>query len=499
VPLKIWTYDLAREQYASREFLSTLCSSSLDAGYDAIGLYLEHRFAYPSAPWAHGKGALTPDDVAWMRREFPEIRLIPFVNLLGHMEGFLYTERGKRFAEERFKGLQACPSNPEFVRFANELLDDVLAAFDDEIVHIGGDETAQLGTCPACASHSKPDLYVKHFAPMCERVTKAGRRPAIWGDMLLEHLASSDSQAAAAALRAIPRETLVFDWQYFQSPTTSTEQLRSLGFDVFCCPTLHTYNSTWLNLQQAVENIQGAQDAAGFLDEGFCLTTWECGLMGNYATLLPAIRWAAQSTRGALLEAFGPALDWARLMGVDLVNLGGPFSAGKTRSSLKCRLLLYGNPFLAWQHHHEDLAGPLGDRALEIARHAIQVAPDSDFRGVAVFLEKAIEFVRLADEARQAYAQGLPGVAVASLAPTRQIFDELEKVARATHLNAGGSLADIERCRNAKTHVEVVIRRIRDHGDGSLGYLPSFESITNPQFCAHDQGSWWRINAWGSD
>ena len=303
MPLKIWTYDLAREQCASREFLSTLCSTSLDAGYDAIGFYLEHRFAYPSAPWAHGKGALTPDDVVWMRREFPELRLIPFVNLLGHMEGFLYTERGKRFAEERFKGLQACPSNPEFVRFANELLDDVLASFDDEIVHIGGDETSQLGSCPACARQSKPDLYVQHFAPMCQRLIASGRRPAIWGDMLLEHLSSGELDAVPPSwLSTIPRETLVFDWQYFQSPATSTEQLRSLGFDVVCCPTLHTYNSTWLNLEQAEENVQGAQEAVGYLNEGFCLTTWECGLMGNYATLLPAIRWAAQPHRGGLFE-----------------------------------------------------------------------------------------------------------------------------------------------------------------------------------------------------
>lgn len=498
VPLKIWTYDLAREQHASREFLSTLCRDSLESGYDGLGLYLEHRFAYASAPWAQGSGALSAEDVAWLRREFPDLRLIPFVNLLGHVEGFLYCERGKRFAEEKFRGLQACPSNPEFTRFANGLLDDVLGAFDDELIHIGGDETAQLGRCSACASVSREELYARHFGPLCHRVLDAGKRPAIWGDMLLEHL-PAEIGGPPTWLEAIPKQTLVFDWQYFEGTEPTSRTIRELGFDVVCCPTLHTYNSTWLNEQQAEENIRAAREAADRLGAGFCLTTWECGLMGNYATLRPAIRWATTPLAEPLVSSFGDAAEWARLLGVELVNLGGPFKSGRIRSSLKCRLLLYGNPFLAWQHHHEELCGPMGDRALELARKAIQVAPDSDYRGVAVFLEKAVEFVQLADQARQAYAQELPGVAVAALAPARQIFDELEKTATATHLNAGGSLADVERCRNAKAHVESVVRRIRDFGAGQLGYLPAFEAITHPQFCAHDQGCWWRINTWGSD
>lgn len=489
MPLRMWTYDLAREQCPSRDFLARLCTLSLDAGYDALGLYLEHRFRFPSAPWAHGQGALEPETVTWLRREFPSLRLIPFINLLGHMEGFLYTERGKRFAEVPFRGLQACPSNAELTRFAGELLDNTLSAFDDELVHLGGDETAQLGACDECAKTPKSKLYADHFKPLCEKVISAGKRPALWGDMFLEH---------PEALDSIPKETLIFDWQYFESPLESSRHFKEKGFEVVCCPTLHTYNSTWLNVRQAEENVRQAHEAAQELGAGLCVTTWECALMGNYETLFPAIRWAA-SGEGSLLDAYSDDRDWAQHMGVDLVDLGGPFAEGKIRSGLKCRLLLYANPFLAWLRHGADLAGPIGDEALRLARQALTIGSNSSYRGVGVFLEKAIEFVQLADQARQAYAQGLPGVAVASLAPCRQIFDELAKVARATHLNAGGSLADIERCRIARDHVEVVIRRIRDYGSGQLGYLPSFEAITHPQFCPHDQGCWWKINTWANE
>ena len=60
--LKMWMYDYAREQAPSSDQLRELCRLSLDSGYNALGLYLEHRFAYPSAPWACDEGALPVDE-----------------------------------------------------------------------------------------------------------------------------------------------------------------------------------------------------------------------------------------------------------------------------------------------------------------------------------------------------------------------------------------------------------------------------------------------------
>jgi hypothetical protein len=130
--------------------------------------------------------------------------------------------------------------------------------------------------------------------------------------------------------------------------------------------------------------------------------------------------------------------------------------------------------------------------------HAIAIAPNIAYRGVSEFVREAINFVRFADQARQGYANGLPGVAASALAPCRQVFDNLEKIARANQLNFGGSLADIERCRVAREHVERVVRRIKEYGDGSLGYLPAFEILTHPKFVPHDQSCWWLINRWAN-
>ncbi len=677
----MWTYDLAREQSPTLDNLRSLAELTLSSGYNALGLYMEHRFAYPSAPWAQGAGVVTPEMVRTLQEDFRELQLVPFLNLLGHMEGFLYTERGRGLAEEKFRGLQACPSNPDTVEFANALLSDALEIFSSPLIHIGGDETAQLGVCARCravggnapmrdanesidevadtvrsggqTADQKARLYARHFAPLARRVIDAGRRPAIWADMLLEH--------PKAAL-AMPRETLVFDWQYFSDPEATTRRLMGHGFEVVCCPTLQTYNAAWLHVEQSERNVREHVRVARELEShGVCVTTWEQGLFGSYEALLPAIQACGKmlqttpetekplllkpriapygditylyhgelegqedkpgeaseagnianqilsqalsdnsalvrfepterglelryedSGRSMLIRDVRPQLrdalinrirllaglpvegrklsqrgyiagrhagisfrydvvthgtehgtritltrkdaseiasretggnheenilaaysalsedhrDWARLMGVELQALGGVFAHTQIRSSLKVRLLLEANPFLAWLHHGDELAGERGAKAIEICDAAMRCACDPATRGVTGFVKGAVEFVRYAEQAHQAYANELPGVATASLAPARQVFEELWKIAKASHLRFGGSRADMERCVVAREHVERVIRRIKEYGDGSLGYLPSFETITHPNFIPHDQGAWWLINHW---
>lgn len=664
--LRMWTYDLAREQAPTLDHLRTFFNVTRAGGYNAIGLYLEHRFAYPSTPWAHGTGCVTPEMIAVLLEEYPDIQIIPFVNLLGHMEGFLYTENGAKFAEERFKGLQADPTNPDLVRLAEAIIDDTLAIFPSSIIHIGGDETWQLGVGTGSQAQvkeferapgvdGKARLYGNHFGPLARRITAAGRRPAVWGDMFFDH---------PTALELIPRDTIIFDWQYFRAPSVTSLVFRKGGFDVVYCPALHTYNATWLHLPQSEHNVLDHAVAA-MRDQayGICVTTWECALFGNYETILPAIRASGHMLRAADRQDQGSLLDpnvekglptfriepnphwhgdadseftnergvidsmlisflrdqqsagrlstkegclfyeiehsngwcgamlyspelssqpvlnrfclqagldpllqqenrsgtirgsyrgiafeilvtsefeegslsvrfsmtplpngtmyatyreaphflkayleegetheeFARLMGVELLDAGGPFAFSGIRSAMKCRMLLYSNPFLFWLRNRDDILGEPGQRAWEILDRAISVAPDAAYRGCAEFAKLSIEFVRQVEDARRLYAAGLPGEANNALIVCRQVFENLIRIAKSTNIRIGGSLADIERCLTAREHIEKVIRRVKLYGDGSLGYLPSFETLCHPKFVPHDQANWWLINRWANE
>jgi hypothetical protein len=162
-------------------------------------------------------------------------------------------------------------------------------------------------------------------------------------------------------------------------------------------------------------------------------------------------------------------------------------------------MLLYSNPFLLYLRDRDLILSESGIKAAELCEQSMVFTTSPDQRGVTQFAKKSLEFVRLVEKSHKFYAQRKPGEAITALSPCRQIFEDLERVANATYLNSGGSLADVHRCQAAKKHVEEVIHRIKIYGDGSLGYLPSFESITHPKFTPHDQANWWLINKWANE
>jgi hypothetical protein len=474
----------------------------LDAGYDGLAIYLEHRFAYNSVPWLQTSrgvddGLLTPAIVKTLRLEFPSLDLIPMVNLLGHLEGFFGTEGGQWIAEERFKGLSGCPSRPGFADFCKGIVDDVLEAFDSPWIHIGGDETQQLGRCPECSARvqaeGKAGLYLEHFLPLLDQVQNAGRRPCIWADMALQE---------DEILQGLPSDTLLFDWQYFQDPLPSAQRLTEAGFEVVLCPTLQTYSAPWMHLEPSVKNVRDAFHAAESVHAvGTCLTTWEAGLFGSYQTMLPVIT-ACIEPDNALETLVGGTSwesEWNRLMGIELAACGGPFAYSDHRSSLKSRFMLQGNPFLLWLREKDAILSDGGREAFRIAEAAVGAASTPSHKGVSVFVASAVRFVELAEKARLAYAEGKPGEAAVALMPMRPLLDGLHSTARASMLNFGGSRADMERCRIAREHVEKVLRRLKEYGDGSLGYLPAFEALTALQFVPYDQANWWRVNSWAND
>ena len=516
----MWTYDLAREQTPTHEYLHKLCKLTIESGYNAIGLYLEHRFAYPSAPWAAGKEALTPDIIRALQAEFPDLQIIPFINLLGHFEGFLYTDYGSRYAKAQFKGMQADSRDQDFQRLCKELIDDTINIFNSDLIHIGGDETQQLGD----SDEEKTRTYAEHFGPLAQYVLGKGRTPGVWGDMFFEH---------PEALDAMPKETIIFDWQYFKSPEHTSEMFRAKGFRTVFCPTIFTYNSIWCHLPQSERNVREHAEAAARLEvEGVCVTTWECGLFGNYNTILPCIEASGKilcdaepgkdqgfplrdGTRDEDIEIYRETEDaelflkaylkhsetdeeWARVLGVELPKMGGEWGFGGIRSGIKCRMFLYSNPFLFWMRNWRDILN-LPQGATELAERSLAFAMTPDQRGICQLVTKSVEFLFHVQSAALSYGEKKPGDAIMQLSPCRQIFEELEKIAEANHINSCGSLADIYRCRAAKKHVETVIHRIKMFGDGSLGYLPSFETITHPKFVPHDQGNWWLINNWANE
>jgi hypothetical protein len=488
-----WMYDIAREQSPRGDMLEWMLERSAAAGYNAVGLYLEHRFAYPSAPFAAGPGCLTPEVVRQLRALSSQrgLRVIPFLNTLGHVEGFIRSEGGQWLAEgpAHSGNEQMCPSRPECVQFARGLVADVLAVFDDEWVHLGGDEARQLGQCPTCAPRAaeigKGGLYAEYFAELCRWVLDRGRRPCLWGDMLIEH---------PEALAAIPRQTVIFDWHYASRPRDSTRMFRHCGFDVVCCPAVRTFDAVWCHLAESQRIIdQHAEDARDLGALGVLVTTWELSYFTHYVSVLPVIYAAGWRLAGghdwsaALVEEGGAAYARAADILGNRIPGAAAFLRPGQRRLLRERFVVGQNPFLLWRDWRDEASGPVGDEILRLCDEAERDLPARDPLHFVIELHRVtVEWVRLVERACRAYASGDLTTCWAELERGDGLFERLRPGLQCA-VAAGGSTADLARLDVLKEKLARVCTRVRRLG---LLHRPAFEILIRDAYVPGDQAAW---------
>lgn len=482
-----WMYDVAREQSPPQPVLVEMFERSLAAGYNAVGVYLEHRFDYASAPQVAPVGCLTPERIGQLCERFggKGLRIIPFLNILGHMEGFIGAPGGGWLAEERSastcsglfeapRSAQICPSRQACREFVQGLVADAMEAFDDEWVHLGGDETKQLGVCPFCAERASKiglaGVYGEHVGELCRQVIRAGRRPCLWGDMLGQH---------PGAMEYIPAETIIFDWQYDSRPADTTRVFRDRGFDVVCCPSVQTYNSGWCFLNATRRNIdEHVFDARLWGALGVLVTTWEFSFFSNYASIMPVIYSAGRRLAnnhdwdGALESEGGSAYARAAEILGNRIPRAAPFLEPGTWRQLREHLIMRGNPFDLWRVWRDAACGVEGDEILRLCDEAATIlasdesSPHSEALRFPVELHRtSVRWVRLVDRAFEAFACGGASAAAPQLREGVALFERLRPgLEQAAAL--GGSDADPRRLGALIETIRTAERRL------SMGHPP---------------------------
>jgi hypothetical protein len=491
-----WMYDIARDQCPTYELLDEVCSRSLGAGYNAVCLYLEHRYAYPSAPWAAADGCLTPEAVKKLTAVYKPrgLRVIPFLNVLGHMEGFIRSEGGRRLSEGQTSHQeQICPSKKENVEFATRLVLDAMDAFDDEWVHLGGDETWQLGSCEQCKPRAdkigKAGIYGEHFAPLCKLVLEKGRRPAIWGDMLLQH---------PEAMDMLPKETVIFDWHYEEGPTPTSRKFRDKGFDVVCSPSLKMFDANWSAMDLSRKNIDdhaSAVDGLGAL--GVCVTTWEPNYFAIFRSYLPLIYSAGRHLRHgapwneALLaesDAYYPRA--AEILGRDIPSVAS-FLAQDRGATIRAYLAMRLNPFYLWVKWREEACSPVGDKVLMLCDEAdAHLKANDPLRGMVELHRVAVLWVRGVEEAYRAYVAREFKTCREALRSARGALGSLRP-----HLEDsakhGGARVDLDRLTLLQLKVDEVSKKVGAIAKSkNRAYLPAFEIVVDGGFVPNDTAAW---------
>ncbi|MEY4940261.1 MAG: hypothetical protein RIQ93_1996 [Verrucomicrobiota bacterium] len=248
--IRAFQWDLAR-QMERLDWLLAQLPRYAGWGYEELYLHLEDAVEYPSLPGVARRDALSRRQLGRLVEAAlrVEITVVPIVNLLGHTQYLLKDPALRDLNELRgpdgraLPQGQICPAHPRTLEIAEKLLRDVAPFCTAGKVHVGLDESFQLGRHPLSRQEIAAIGRAAHFARYVGRLrelTRAqGMRMGMWADMLY---------FLPDAIDQLPADVAVYEWYYYpftRRPRVElfnfTEsavggKLRARGMEYWGCP-----------------------------------------------------------------------------------------------------------------------------------------------------------------------------------------------------------------------------------------------------------------------
>ena len=147
----------------------------------------EDKFAYPSHPEIGAPGAFTPAEIRGLTeyaRRY-HIQIAPLVQGLGHASFILKWPQFAQVRELPASNFEFCPLKQGSYDLLFDLWKDAMDATPgSEYIHIGSDETYELGLCDQCKERAKEigkkGLYHLFSDKAAKYILSKGRKPMIW-------------------------------------------------------------------------------------------------------------------------------------------------------------------------------------------------------------------------------------------------------------------------------------------------------------------------------
>lgn len=206
-------------------------------GINALVLEINYAFAFASHPELRNGGALTQEQASRLARECRArgIRPIPLFNCLGHQSwskqtGPLLTKHPEldetpgQYPENTGIYCRSwCPQHPKVNTIVFALLDELIAAFEADAVHVGMDEVFLIASehCPRCKGGDPAKLFAKAVNDLhAHLVGQRNVEMLLWADRLLDAATMGYGEWESArngthgAVDLIPKDIILCDWHY---------------------------------------------------------------------------------------------------------------------------------------------------------------------------------------------------------------------------------------------------------------------------------------------
>ncbi len=189
----------------------------------------EDKFAYPSHPEIGAPGAFTMEEMQEITRYARRyhIQLVPLVQGLGHVSYILKWPQHSHLREIPASNWEFCPRKDGSYELLNDLwMDAIKATPGTEYIHIGTDESYELGKGVECGCQAELERSSKH-AMMTRFITrsvkplmKEGRKTMAWSAQFIQ--GADLNPPAGMVLDAMGRES-----------TEYLNEVHKRGYDIF--------------------------------------------------------------------------------------------------------------------------------------------------------------------------------------------------------------------------------------------------------------------------
>ncbi len=265
--------DLSRGPVPTLEFQKHQIRVLASFKANILCLYFEHTLLYPNQPLAAPPGgSMTPAQVKELVAYGLKyhVTILPQQEAFGHLHHVLKYEQYQDVAETPH-GHVLAPGQPDSLPLIKDWFTQIAAIFPSPFIHIGADETWDLGVGRTQFDVQKQGygpVYISFLKNIHDQLEPLNRRLLFWGD-----IGGKDP----ASIAGLPKDMIAVPWQY--DHTTGFDAMiapfANAGIETWVAPGDSNWNEVFPRTRTALWNIQGfVRDGQRMGSTGVINTVW---------------------------------------------------------------------------------------------------------------------------------------------------------------------------------------------------------------------------------
>lgn len=265
--------DLSRGPVPTLEFQQQQVRTLAAYKVNIYSPYFEQTLGYSaSAVAAPPGGAMTPADVAELVRYAAQyhVTVLPEQEAFGHLHHLLKYEQFAALAETPH-GHVLAPAQAGSLPLIKQWFTEIAAEFPSPWIHIGADETVELGhgqSKDLVGQQGLDQVYVAFLRQIHDALQPTGKRILFWGDLAWHN---------PDLIGSLPKDMIGVPWVYEALPSFDKyiQPFNKAGMEVWVAPGINNWRRVYPDANVGLVNIQHfVRDGQRLGAKGMLNTVW---------------------------------------------------------------------------------------------------------------------------------------------------------------------------------------------------------------------------------